>query len=228
MKRYFFVFSILCIIFSCTSSKNSDEFITATEGKYLFNSDESIEVYFEDQEMRVKWRGKDMKPIKASDSAFYLRDMNEKMVFVAQPEMHIKLAPKREHEGKTYNFPKMKQNEKTPSEYFTNKEYKKALAGYLAIQKRDSLDPTINWWSINQRAHDYLDSGKSEVALELFDINTQLYPKKPAVFRNYGYAFMEIQDTVNAVKNYKIALSINPDDQRAIRFLDKIKKAKND
>ena len=169
-----------------------------------------------------------MTPIKANDSSFYLKEMNEKLVFISKPEMHIELAPKREHEGEKFHFSKLSKNEKTPMEYFKDKEYDKALKGYLAIQKRDSLDSSIEWREINRTAHRYFESGKKEEAFELFKINIELYPHLPRSYRNYGYALIESKDTINAIENYRKALAINPNDNRALSFFERIEKKKND
>ena len=227
MKRLFYFLSISLLI-SCGNSNNSAEFIEATEGRYLFNSDETIEVYYNEGILNVKWRGRDITPIKASDSAFYVKDMNEKLVFISKPEMHIELAPKREHDGKKYYFTKLAKGEKTPAEYFKNGEYEKALNGYLAIQKKDSNNVSIRWSNINRRAHNYFDDGKKEAAFELFKINIELYPKLPRSYRNYGYALIESQDTIGAIENYRKALAINPNDNRALSFFERIEGKKND
>ncbi len=227
MKRLFYALSIFLFI-SCGDSKNSAEFISEAQGRYLFNSNEAIEIYFEESIMKVKWRGQDMTPIKANDSAFYLKEMNEKLVFVSKPEMHIELAEKREHEGRKYSFLKLKEGSKTPSEYFKSKEYDKALSAFLAAQKRDSLDPAISWRRINRTAHNYFESGKKEEAFEMFKINIELYPNLPRSYRNYGYALIESQDTVGAVENYRKALAIDPNDNRALSFFERIENKNND
>jgi tetratricopeptide (TPR) repeat protein len=178
--------------------------------------------------LNVKWRGKDITPIKASDSAFYVKDMNEKLVFISKPTMHIELAPKREHDGKKYYFTKLEKGEKTPKEYFENKEYEKAKMAYMTIQKKDSNNVSIRWGNINSRAHDYFRDGKKEEALELFKINIELYPNLPRSYRNYGYALIESKDTIGAIENYRKALAINPNDNRALSFFERIEGKKND
>ena len=152
MKRLFYLLSIF-FLFSCGDSKNSPEFIEMAEGRYLFNSNEALDVYFENEILKVKWRGLDMTPIKANDSSFYLKEMNEKLVFVSKPKIHIELAPKREHEGQKFVFSKLKKGEKTPMEHFIDQEYDKALQGFLAIKQKDSLDRTIREWTINSNGY---------------------------------------------------------------------------
>lgn len=219
MKRILLLLSIV-LLTSCGNSKNSSEFMAAVSGNYLFNSDESIGISFEENEMRVNWRGKEnIKPLKVNDSTFYIKDMNEKFIFVMQPKVHIKLAKKREHKGRTYSFNKMLEGKKTPREYLLNKEYNKALEGYLAIQQKDSLDRTIREGTFNSLGYSMMNDKKVEIAIEIFKINTKLYPNSSNTYDSLGDGYWKLKDTVNAVLNYKEALSINPENRKAIRFL---------
>lgn len=227
MKRIFYCLSILLLI-SCGNSKNSPEFMEAAQGRYLFNSNETLKISFVEGEMSVNWRNQDVKPVKLNDSSFYLKEMNEKLVFLTKPEVRIELAEKAEHKGKKYTFIKLSEGEKTPSEYFNDKEYDKALVSYKAVQKRDSLDRSVSWRHLNNTAHGYFDEDQKEEAFELFKINIALYPNKPAAYRNYGYALMETKDTIGAVKNYRTALAIDPNDQRALAFFERIQSSTDD
>ena len=199
MKRLLLFLSIIIFI-SCSNSKNTPEFIKAVQGKYLFNSDEYIEITFVEAKMNVEWRGKkNIKPVKVNDSTFYLQDMNEKLIFKRQPKMHILLANKREHEGKTYTFEKMAEGEKTPGEYLLAKEYDKALAGYLAIQQKDSLDRTINQWKFNRLGYQFLRKNNVDEAIEVFKINTQLYPNSSNTYDSLAEGYWQKNDTVNTL-----------------------------
>ncbi|MEQ6124200.1 tetratricopeptide repeat protein [Pseudotenacibaculum sp. MALMAid0570] len=223
MKRLFYLLSIFLLI-SCGNSKNSPDFIKATEGRYLFNSDEAIDITFTDGIMKVKWRDQEMTPIKANDSSFYLKEMNEKLVFVSKPKMHIELAPKREHEGKKFSFSKLEEGQKTPAEYFKNKEYDKALEGYLAIQKRDSLDRTIRERYLNSLGYNYLRENKLEEAKEVFKINIALYPKSSNTYDSMGDAYRREKDTVKALEYYRKAIAINPENRSSKRQIERLTK----
>ena len=119
MKKLSYLLILCLLICSCTSQKNTEDFINATSGRYLFNANEVLEIYFEEAEMHAKWRGNDnIELLKVSDSSFYMKELNEKMIFVSKPTMHIELAPKTEHDGIIYHFDKMTKGEKTPDEYF--------------------------------------------------------------------------------------------------------------
>lgn len=224
MKRILLFLSIV-LLTSCGNSKNSPEFMAAVSGNYLFNSDESIGISFVENEMVIRWRGKEnIKPLKVNDSTFYLKAMNEKFVFKMQPEVHIVLAKKREHEGITYSFNKMPDGEKTPREYLLNKEYDKALEGYLSIKQKDSLDKTIRESTINSLGYSMLNEKKYNIAIETFKINTKLYPKSSNTYDSLAEAYFRKKDTVNAINYYKKALSINPENSSSKRMLNRITK----
>ena len=145
---YFFFFLVSLLFYGCSNNSNEPEFIKKVSGRYLYNSDEVIQIYFGENEMYIEWRGaKKIKPLKVNDSTFFVKEMNEKIQFLTNPtnqKQYIVLVPKEENKPIVYNFIKLKEEEKVPSEYLVNKEFDKALEGYLAIKEKDSLDSSIN------------------------------------------------------------------------------------
>lgn len=225
MKNFLYPLFLLILLSSCTSQKNADEFVSATSGRYLFNENEVIEIFFKEQVLHAKWRGNDnLELLKVNDSSFYMKELNEKMVFVSKPAMHIELAPKTEHDGIKFHFRKMLANEKIPSEYFKSKEFDKALASFIVIKEKDSLNPIIKERKINQFGYDFINTGNFEDAIEIFKINVALYPKSSNVYDSLGEAYLAKKDTLNAEINFKKALSINPENSSAQHFLTKITK----
>ncbi|MFK8058738.1 MAG: tetratricopeptide repeat protein [Polaribacter sp.] len=225
MKKILYPLFLFILLASCTSQKNSEDFIKATEGRYLMNANEVIEIYFKEQTLHVKWRGNDdIELLKVNDSAFYMKELNEKMLFVSKPEMHIQLAPKREHDSVKYHFKKMELGEKTPYEYFEEKDYDKALNAYQKIQKKDSLNPIIRLKTINRQGYRYIREDNFDAALEIFKINAVLYPKSSNVFNSLGEAYFLKKDTVSALANFKKSLSINPENRNSKRFIKKLTK----
>ena len=198
--------------------------MNTSKGKYLFNSNETIEVYFKDGILKITWRGKNLKPIKVNHSSFYVKEINEKLVFMSKPEMHIELAEKREHKGEKFYFKKIAQEEKTALEYFKNKEYTNALNAYIKIQQNDSLDPVIDLYRLNRMAKEYMRANKIAEAKEFFLINIALYPQKSLVYDSMGDAFKKENDTVKAIEYYKKSLVINPENRNSLRNLEKLKR----
>ena len=223
MKSFLYLIS-LCFFIYCNRSKNTQEFMNTSKGKYLFNSNETIEVYFKDGILKITWRGKNLKPIKVNDSSFYVKEINEKLIFISKPEMHIELAEKREHKGEKFYFKKIAQEEKTALEYFKNKEYTNALNAYIKIQQNDSLDPVIDLYRLNRMAKEYMRANKIAEAKEFFLINIALYPQKSLVYDSMGDAFKKENDTVKAIEYYKKSLVINPENRNSLRNLEKLKR----
>ncbi|AOW16727.1 hypothetical protein LPB03_04265 [Polaribacter vadi] len=223
MKKLSYLLILCILISSCTSQKNTEDFINATSGRYLFNANEVLEIYFEEAEMHAKWRGNDnIELLKVSDSSFYMKELNEKMIFVSNPTMHIELAPKTEHDGIIYRFDKMAKGEKTPDEYFKAKEYEKALTGYLNIQLKDSLNPTIKERTLNKLGYNYLRNKEYDNAIEIFNINKALYPKSSNVYDALGDGYLAKKDTTNAIVYYQKTLAINPENSNAKKAYKKL------
>ena len=211
-------------IFACTSNKNSDAFVSEVSGRYLFNADEILEVYFKESVLFVKWRGNDqLKPLKVNDSTFYLSELNEKLIFNLSKDV-IELAPKKEHEGVMYTFKKLEKGEKIPSEYIADKDFDNALLAYRKIKAKDSLNRIVNERVLNRLGYQYLRDQDFERALGIFKINNTLYPKSSNTYDSMADAYLRMKDTANAVTYYKKALGINPENRSSRRQLEKLTK----
>lgn len=227
MKIKYFILSLI-LIYSCSSSSNNPEFIKKATGRYLYNSDEVVEVYFKKSELFMIWRGaKNIKPLKINDTTFYVKEMNEKIQFLTNPsnqQEYISLLPKEKGEPIAYNYKKLKAGEKIPSEYLKDNEFDKALKSYLAIQKIDSLDVAINESNLNSLGYDALRKKKYKNAINIFKINIALYPTSSNVYDSLGDAFRKKGDTVQAIVNYKKSLEFDSGNARAKRIINRLEK----
>jgi TolA-binding protein len=216
------------LFYGCANNANDPEFIKKTSGRYLYNSDEVIHIYFEENEMFIEWRGaKKIKPLKVNDSTFFVKEMNEKILFLTNPanqKNYISLVPKEENKPVAYNFLKLEEGEKVPSEYLANKQYDKALEGYLAIKKKDSLDSSIDENYLNSLGYKALREKNFEIAKAIFKINVALYPNSSNVYDSLGEAYMKSGDTLNAIENYKKSLIFDSGNKRAKNQLKKLEK----
>lgn len=223
MKNFPYLLLSFFLLISCSSQTNSESFVKNASGRYLFNTNEVLEIYFEEGIMHAKWRGNDnIALLKVNDSSFYMKELNEKMLFVKHPEMHIELAPKTEHDGVKYYFRKMGDNEKTASEYFKDKEYEKALLAFKAIKEKDSLNQNIREYRLNSIGYRFVRNKKYNEAKQMFQINIALYPNSSNVYDSMGEWYLTQKDTLNAIANFKKALSINPENRDSKRFLKRL------
>ena len=52
-----FLFLII-VVFSCSNNTDySSEYMQQTSGRYLYNQDEVIDVYYDNKKLFLKWRG---------------------------------------------------------------------------------------------------------------------------------------------------------------------------
>lgn len=226
--NYFFFFLVFVLFCGCSNNSNDPEFIKKATGRYLYNSDEVIHIYFEESEMYMAWRGaKKIKPLKVNDATFFVKEMNEKIRFLTNPankQPYIVLVPKEENKPIVHNFVKLKENEKVPSEYLENREFDKALEGYLTIKKKDSLDSSIDEKYLNSLGYEVLREKNFEKAIAIFKINVALYPKSSNVYDSLAEAYMKSGDTLKSIENYKISLAFDSGNFRAKNQLKKLEK----
>lgn len=220
----FFYALFLTLMFACGKSVNySPEFIKDTTGRYLFNANEVIEVYFENNELFLKWRGAEkIEPLYLGDNTYFIKEMNKKIQFLKHPETQVLYISEISEDEKTeitYNYKKLPNSVQVPSAYLKNKEYNKALEGYLAIQKEDSTSVFIEENVFNRLAYKKLNEKKHNEAIELFKINVALYPESDNVYDSLADAYSRNGDSLQAYKNYKKALQYNTGNKRAKRFI---------
>lgn len=76
---------------------------------------------------------------------------------------------------------------------------------------------------LNTLGYVYLRAQEYDKALYVFDLNTQIFPYKYNVYDSLGEAYFETKNYDFALKNYYKVLSLKPDDDNAIKMIDKIK-----
>ena len=219
---------IAFLLISCSGKTVSPEFINQTTGRYLFNPDETIEVYFEDENLFIKWRGAErITPMHLGDNKYFVKEMNEKIQFLTNPKdqkQYICLIPKDKNEKVNFDYRKLNDTEEIPSVYLKNKEFAKALEDYLAIKKNDSTNTYISETTFNSLGYRELRMKNYADAIAIFKINAVLYPESDNVYDSLAEAYFKNGDTINAVENYKNAIEIDSGNRRAKDFVKKYEK----
>ncbi len=227
-QKYIILFFFSILLMNCAKTKNDPEFIKKATGRYLFNSDEVVSVYFKDNDLYLEWRGaKNIKPLQTNDTTFFVKEMNEKIQFLIKSSdqlVYMVLLPKKEEDSVTYNFRKLNKNERVPSEYLKENEFEKAIEKYLTIKKNDSLDPSISEKNFNKSGYTELRKKKYEMAINYFKINAILYPESSNVYDSLGEAYMKSGDTIQAISNFKKSLELDSGNSRVKRYLKRLEK----
>lgn len=220
---------ILIIILVSCNSKNSNKTLDFQySGRYLFNSNELIEVYFKNNEPFIKWRGaQEIKPIYIDLNTYYVKEMNEKIQFNVDDnnsKLFIEFLPKQNSDTLVKHFYKLDSTQFIPNEYLANNNFEKALEAFQTIKKNDSLDYAVQENYLNKLGYDFLREEDFIKATEIFKINTKLYPQSSNVYDSLGDAFLKSGDTINAIINYKKSLTLDSGNLRAKRTIERLEK----
>jgi len=216
---------IALIFFSCSKNVNyTPEFIEQTSGKYLYNQDDVIEVFYENQKLFLKWRGAEkMEPVILDKNTFFIVDMYKKLQFAKHPDTkkwYLSVVPEGKDTIASYDYIKVSENFKTPSMYLKSKEYNKALTGYLEIQAQDSTSIFIEEGEFNSLGYQHLRKNEFKDAIEVFKINVALYPESDNVYDSLADAYLRSGDSLEAFNNFTKALELNTGNKRAKRFIN--------
>jgi CubicO group peptidase (beta-lactamase class C family) len=67
---------------------------------------------------------------------------------------------------------------------------------------------------LNYFGYQFLNADRTDIAVKLFKINTELFPNVANTFDSYAEALVKMGDKGNAILNYKKALSLDPENTR--------------
>lgn len=217
------------LLTSCNKSVDySPEFIEQTSGRYLYNHDELIEVYYKDNKLFLKWKGAErVEPVVLGENEIFIPDMYKKLHFVQHPETkkrYLSILSEDDNAAITYDYLKVDTGFKTPSMHFKDKEYDKALEGYLKIKQTDPESEYIREWDFNRAGYKHLGKEEYEDAIAVFKLNAALHPESDNVYDSLADAYAKSGDSLQAFDNYTIALEKDSGNKRAKKFIEAYKK----
>ncbi|WP_445430782.1 tetratricopeptide repeat protein [Chryseobacterium indoltheticum] len=73
---------------------------------------------------------------------------------------------------------------------------------------------------MNTWGYQLLEQNKKNEALQVFKLNTLLFPKSWNVYDSYGEILENLGNRKEAIINYKKSLELNPDNTNARKYLD--------
>lgn len=114
---------------------------------------------------------------------------------------------------------KLLASEKLAIEWLVEGEYEKALAGFLAMQKQDPRQESIDEGRLNQLGYQYLGNGQVDLAIDIFRINVALYPDSFNTYDSLGEGYLKKGETNLGISNYKKSLELNPENDNATKIL---------
>jgi len=225
IKDILFTLSILFFLTSCSKTVSyTAEYMKETSGRYLFNQDEIIDAYYDDNTLYLKWKGaENIKPVIIDENIFFVADMYTKLHFVQHPETkkrYMSIISKEDENLISYDYLKVSDSFKTPRMHLKDKEFDKALAGYLEIQEQDSTSVLVDESELNSMGYELLRKKENEKALDVFKMNVALYPESNNVYDSLGDAYLRTGDSLQAFNNYNMALELSNDNEKAKKYVD--------
>jgi tetratricopeptide (TPR) repeat protein len=92
------------------------------------------------------------------------------------------------------------------------------LKSEVAKGKQSEYD--VSEERINSFGYELLESGKTNEALKILKLNTELYPKGFNTFDSYGEILLQTGATKKALQAYQKSLKLNPDNDNAKKVLE--------
>ena len=196
-------------------------------GRYYSTSDGLIKVYGENGRLYRKYlRGNPMELFKISDSTFISHEQDQVIQFKTNPvdgKLNIVLYENGKGE---FKHPLLNEAEKVPYEFLLAGDFDHALTGYKNILAADPKDNSVNEGNLNQHGYDLLRQKKFKLSMDVFKVNTLLYPNSANVYDSYAEACMESGDKELAIVNYKKSLSLNPENKQTVKMLEELQSKK--
>lgn len=108
--------------------------------------------------------------------------------------------------------------------YNSNNNVDKTIELIRQEFKKGSLsDYNVNEEQINTFGYELAGKGKDNEALEIFKLNTELYPQGFNTFDSYGEILLKMGKKKEAVKAYRKSLELNPANDNAKEVLKNLK-----
>lgn len=229
MKFQFFLISAgILLLLSCSNAITySPEHIKQTSGRYVFNQNEVIDVYYRDNELFVTWKGGEQTPVVLDNNTFFVPDMYQKLRFVVHPETkkrYLGVVDEEDESKVTYEYPKVADDYKTPWMHLNSGEYGQATNGYFELRKQDSTKTYIEETEVNRMGYNLLGERKYADAIAVFKMNVALYPESDNVYDSLADAYLRSGDSLQAYTNYKKAHELNTGNKRAKEYIAKYEK----
>ena len=214
---------LLLTVSSCSKNINySPEHITQTSGRYLYDQSEVIDIFYDQNNLFVKWKGVSKKPVVLDENTFFVADIYKKLRFVKHPDnnkRYLGVVSEDDNAKLTFEYPKVDDHYKTPRMYLNDGDFDAAIAGFLELKNQDSTKMYIEERNVNSIGYNLLEKKNYKDAIAVFEMNTVLYPDSHNVYGTLAEAYLTSGDSLQAYANYKKDLELNPKNKRAKKFV---------
>ncbi|ASK28718.1 penicillin-binding protein 4 [Chryseobacterium sp. T16E-39] len=159
--------------------------------------------------------------IKVGENSYTLRNWDYKITFQKNAKTDKKELVQILLDKKTIRLrgDQMSKDEKTPLELILEGQFDKGLAAYQKAKITDPNNEQLSEGSLNGAGYALLRQKDFTKAIDVFRVNTILYPKSDNVYDSLGEAYLNAGQKDKAKENYKKVLEINPNQENAAKVL---------
>jgi len=98
-----------------------------------------------------------------------------------------------------------------------------AMQKYHLLRMESNPNLIFSERSINALGYKFLNEGKFNEAIEIFEMNVADYPESFNVYDSLGEAYMKSGEKALAIENYQKSLGLNPQNENAKKRLEELK-----
>ena len=200
----------------------SSQELNVNSGRYRSGKYGVIWVYSQSGKlMSVQNLDKPVELVKVSANTFVMRDRNVNVVFSKDTESGQYELIQVLRDKKIYSKnPKVDANDRTPLELILEGNFEDGLKAFQKAKEQDSDDELLSEGFLNGAGYELLNQHKINQAIDIFKVNTVLYPKSENVYDSLAEAYLKSGQIDSAKKNYQKVREINPKNERVSKILE--------
>jgi len=191
-------------------------------GRYRADKYGMIKVYQENGKlMAIQNLDAPVELIKVGIDTFAMHDWDFKMAFVkdkatGKEELVQVLRDKTIHARN----PKLNAGDIIPLELILGGHFEQGVKAYQRAKQEDSGHRLLSEGFLNGTGYELLSQKKLTQAIDIFRVNTILYPKSENVYDSLAEAYLKAGQKDKAKQNYKKLMEINPKNEKVSKILE--------
>ena len=159
--------------------------------------------------------------VKVSANTFAMRDRNVNVIFSRDTESGQYELVQILRDKKIYSRnPKVNANDRTPLELILEGNFEDGLKAYQKAKEQDSSNDLLSEGFLNGVGYELLNQHKINQAVDIFKVNTMLYPKSENVYDSLAEAYLKSGQIDSAKENYQKVFEINPKNEKVSKILE--------
>jgi len=195
--------------------------LTAYCGRYAYQSDRPLKVLESGGGLRMEiadFMRQQLKPSGSAADRFSTRSGGPELFFVRDPDKRV-VAIDWIVTGSSRRLVRLAPGTLTLYEQLASGQISKSIAAYRFLRSRNPLDPALSEDRLAHWGYERMRAGQREQALAMFSIATEFHPKSSVAHERLGDAEARYGRTSDAVREYRLAVQLDPSNDDARRSL---------